>query len=156
MIVREFTEQDLLRNETMWQLCEIARTFIEESDYGWIYSPEVSDDTWRKYVAHPDMAVLLAERNDVIAGGVVVAHDRDFTLNRVGYVVKFYILPAYRRTRAPLLVAKAMTDWFDAQQCWASFATATAAIGADEAFVKLLTRYGYAPCGPTLMRQIHG
>ena len=147
MIVRPAVEADV------HQLCEIARTFIEESDHGWIYSREVSQDTWRRYIEHDEMVVLMADQDGVLAGGAVVAHDRDFTLNRIGYLVKFYVLPAFRKTRAAVLIAKACAEWFDAHKCWASFATATAGIGADEAFVKLMQRQGYEPCGPTLMRK---
>lgn len=149
VIVRQAAEADLP------QLLEIARTFVEESRYGWPYSPEVAEHTWRSYLARDDMAVLVADRDGAIVGGAVLAHDRDFTLNRIGYVVKFYILPAHRRTRAAFLVCQAMCEWFDENQCWAAFATSTANIGASEAYVKLMARYGFGDCGPTLMRTAH-
>lgn len=147
MKVREATEADLP------QLCEIARTFIEESDHGFVYSPEVAEHTWRRFIADDSMAVLAVVRGDEIMGGAVVAHDRPFTLNRVGYLIKFYFLPAYRKTRGPILAISAANHWFDAHDCWETFATAMARIGTDETFEKLLTRHGYEPCGPTFVRR---
>ena len=147
MKVRECVESDLP------QLCEIARAFVEESAHDFVYSPEVAEQTWRRYIADDSMAVLAVVRGERILGGAVVAHDRPFTLNRVGYLIKFYFLPAYRRTRGPILAIEAANLWFDAHHCWAVFATAVARIGTNETFEKLLTRHGYAPCGPTFVRR---
>ena len=147
MIVRTCDEKDLP------QLCEIARTFVEESEHSFAYSPEVAEHTWRRYIADDSMAVLAVVEGDTILGGAVVAHDRPFTLNRVGYLIKFYFLPAYRRTRGPILAIEAANLWFDAHDCWAIFATAMAKIGTNETFEKLLTRHGYERCGPTFVRR---
>ena len=152
MKVRRAVETDIP------QLCEIARAFIEESRYGWSYSPEVSCNTWQRYIDADDIAVLVADRRGELLGGAVVAHERDFTAQRIGYVIKFYILPEHRKTRAAFLIAAKMNEWFDHHLCWAAFATSTANIGPSEteSYTKLMQRSGFENCGPTLMRKAHG
>jgi GNAT superfamily N-acetyltransferase len=147
VIVRPATEADLPG------FLEGAKEFISESAYGWTYSEEIATHTFRVRLAHPDAAILVAWEGE-ICGASIVLHDRDYCLERIGYVEKFYVRPKYRGTPCGRMLVEASLKWFEDSLCWAAFVTATANIGAaqDKQFANLFKKYGFVDCGPTLMR----
>lgn len=140
-------------------LLDIAREFIAEAQYGWTYSKEISEYTYRSRMASDETDVLVGVENGELVSCAVVAHDREFVEQRLGYVIKFYVRAKYRGTIAGRALALACHEWFREHLVWAAFVTATANIGAaqDRQFANLFKKFGFVECGPTMMKDFaHG
>ena len=151
MIIRPATLED------MPALMDMSREFVEESGYSWDWSPEVAATTWAYYLKGSNIEVYLADRDGEIAGGVVVACDRDFTLQLYGKIGYFYVREPHRRTRAGILLAEQATRWFDEMRCWDAFVSGVACLGPKQtgAFEKIMRRVGFEGRGPALVRKAH-
>lgn len=136
------------------ELLALAREFIAESNYGWTFHREIAESTFRRDIDHEQTDVLVVDADGQIAGCAIVAHDRDFVEQRLGFIVKFFIRQAHRGTAAGRLLAAGCVEWLKEKLCWAAFVTATANIGAaqDRQFANLFAKFGFVACGPTLMR----
>lgn len=130
-----------------YRISDIARAcsiFISESMYPIEYSSENTLSTlWAMY-NDPDTELLVDYTGDKFNGFAIVQRTNEFHKQFFGYLGKFYILPERRLSRGAYRLIGEATRWFDQQECVVSFATATAGIGRDDSFVKLLTRFGYA------------
>ena len=91
-----------------------------------------------------------------LAGIAIVATDDHFIAEPIGYLIKFYVSPDARGSGAARALIGACVDWFDDRHCVDAWATATAGIGQDDAFINLLGKVGFSPVGPTLRRLQHG
>ncbi len=135
---------------------EIAETFTAESDLPHRFDRDAAHRALWCYIHGDATDVLVVEAGGALAGGAIVAVDLDFTARPLGYLVKFYVLPRHRRTTAARRLIRACVDWFDTRACADCWATATAGIGQDPAFVALLAKVGFKPVGPTLRRAANG
>ena len=142
--------------EDLPAMLDIAARFTAESALPYAFSRDAANRTFWHYVHADESEVLLVETVESLAGGAIVAADRDFTEQPFGYLIKFYVLPYHRRTRAARTLIRACVDWFDGRDCADAWATATAGIGEDAAFVALLRKAGFAAVGPMLRRLCHG
>ena len=134
----------------------IAETFIDESDLRHAFDRDAAHRALWRYMHSAGTDVLVVEAGGAPAGGAIVAVDLDFTARPMGYLVKFYVLPRHRGTTAGRRLIAACIDWFDARACVDCWATATAGVGQDPAFVALLGKVGFEPVGPTLRRAANG
>lgn len=138
------------------QLGLLAQSFINESLWPYTYSKEISDNRFRLFFYNEDTDVILVEKNGIVIGAAEVAYDHEHSVERVGYLCKFYISPAGRKTSAGARLIKACNDWFDKNGCVNTFATATAHIPElGRAFNNLLEKNGYEVCADTLVRKIN-
>lgn len=142
------------------RISDIAKaisTFIEESEYPIKYSQYNTLTTLQNTVTDIDSDILVDYTDNVLNGFAVVQRTDEYHEEYFGYLNKFYILADKRTTRAPFRLIGEVTKWFDDQNCVQSFATATAGIGKDNAFIKLMSRFGYTatPTG-MLIRKQHG
>lgn len=144
MLIRPATNDDIPA------LIELARDFVAESAYGYTFSAENTERAFRFYIEDPYSAVVVTD--DCLAGWIAfVAHE--YIQEPVCYVAKFYIHPDIRNAGiANALMAK-LTEWADSYGCVDTFATATAGVGADEAYVALCQKHGFEPVGQTLRRR---
>lgn len=129
----------------------LIKEFVEESSWGWTYNENNSRQSIQLYIENPETDVFLA-LHDEPAGFAIVAYDEEFHDERIGYISKFYISKRYRKTRAGRELARATALWFDFHNCRKSFATDTANVGEGKAFINLMGKYGFHPCGETLVR----
>ncbi len=133
-------------------LLAIAETFVAESALGYRFDPSRAEQAFWLHMVEPSADVLVIEGDSGLAGFAIVATDDHFTAEPVGYLVKFYIRPEARGSDAGRTLTAACVDWFDGRACVDAWATATAGIGQDGAFINLLGKFGFAPAGPTLRR----
>lgn len=144
-----------LRNAThedIPAILEMARTFVAESAYGYTFSEDGALGVISGHLADPFSAFVLAE-DDGLAGAWMATVAHEWTVEPVCYVIKFYVMPRYRGTRCSRMLAQSLVDWADAAGCRDTFATATANVGANPMFVNLLRKYGFVPCGDTMVRR---
>lgn len=131
----------------------LAKTFIEESNYNLTYSIENSLSYFGSVIEDENQeAIVAVNSNDKVVGGVIVAKVTEWHVESFGYLLKMYVHPDYRNTSAAAKLLKAACKWFDERNCVQCFATSTANIDRDKAFESLMSRYGFYPAGPTLIR----
>ena len=138
-------------------LIKAGETFASESSYGIKFSPQNTLNTLWQMFNDPDTTILLDYSDDILNGFAIVQRTNEFHEEYFGYLSKFYVMPDRRRvTRAGKNLTKLAVDWFDSNECYISFATATAEIGRDPAFCRLLSLYGYIATGTgVLIRKRH-
>lgn len=137
----------------MPSLLQMAKEFIEESDWGWTYDAHASISTFHHYMHADDCALLIALIDGAPCGLATIAHDSEYHHERIGIVSKFYMRKQARKTRAAREMLRAIAAWFDIMGCTHSFATATANIPTEgKAFSNLFKKFGFTPCGEALVR----
>lgn len=143
-----------LSPERSHDLLPLIKQFMEESHWGWKYNEKRSVQTILNYTTCSETCIIVVtDENGSFAGFAMLAYDVDFSEEKVGYISKFYISPQFRKTLAGRTLAVACSCWFDSIGCVDSFATKTANIkGQDNMFMNLLGKYGWKPCGETLVR----
>jgi GNAT superfamily N-acetyltransferase len=117
--------------------------FVKESMYPIEYNEYNTLNTLHSMFNDLDTDILVDYSDDVLNGFAIVQRTDEFHTEYFGYLGKFYILPDRRGARAAFRLAGEVVNWFDQKGCVVSFATATAGIGKDDAFIKLLSRFGY-------------
>lgn len=132
-------------------LIALLALYSTESGYGWTVNPYIARITLTGQLEYEDAATWVTQDAQGLTGVVTAVHVRDYCDQRVGHVEKFYVSPRARGTGAGRALALAMVQWFDAQQCWHSFASATGLPG-DARFANLLGRYGYTAAGAAMVR----
>lgn len=132
----------------------LAEQFVRESGYGWTFSLPIAAHTFHQILDSEEHEIFVAEEGDDIGAGIIVAHDRDYCLERLGYVVKFYVSPGFRGTTAGRELVVAADIWFIQHDVWAAFVTSTANIGAAQGrqFENLFAKFRFIPCGPTMLK----
>ena len=133
-------------------LVALAAAFVAESALPYQFDPDAAARSFRLYMHEATTAVIVVEGPAAIAGFAIVGFDTDFTVDPVGYLMKFYVAPGARGTGAARVLVRSATDWFDQRGCVDTWATATGGIGQDTAFVNLMAKVGFVPAGPTLRR----
>ena len=137
-------------------LLALAETFVAESALGYRFDAASAERAFWLYLVEPATDVLVVGGASGLAGVAIVATDDHFIAEPTGYLIKFYVLPDARGTGAGRALIGACADWFDDRRCIDAWATATAGIGQDPAFVALMGKAGFSPVGPTLRRLRHG
>ena len=137
-------------------LLALAETFVAESALGYRFDPASAERAFWLHMVEPSADVLLVDGDGGVAALAIVATDDHFTAEPIGYLVKFYVMPDARGTGVGRALIDACVRWFDERTCVDAWATATAGIGQDRAFVALLGKVGFSPVGPTLRRLQHG
>ena len=135
-------------------LVALAAAFVAETTLPYEFDPAAASQTFRLFLDEPTTDVLVVEGPAAVVGFAVVGFETDFTVDPIGYLMKFYIAPGGRGTGAARALAWAARAWFEAQNCVDAWATATAGVGQDPVFVNLMGKVGFAPTGPTL-RWVH-
>lgn len=135
-------------------LLVLSKEFVGETNYPWTYSGEQSYKTFMGFFKLPTSAIIVVIDNNKIVGAALMVWDQDFIKERIGYLIKFYIRPGSRGTKAGRTLAEAMTKWFDDHNCTTSFATSTAGVGESKQFENLLKKFNFDFCGPTMMRNV--
>lgn len=110
----------------------------------------------RAFIADDRAEALAVESGGHFVAGALVHWRRDFTAERIGYIVKFYVLPEARGTSAARRLTRACADWFDAQGVTAAFAACAGALNARQTrlYENLMARAGFVRCGPMLAREV--
>lgn len=131
------------------------QTWEKETDYSVTYNPEGAQQYLWLLLNDPDTAIFVNYDEDTLRGFAIVSRDKEFQNEYFGYLSKLYVLPEGRGTTAGRELMQEITEWFDENGCIVSFATPTAGIGQDRAFVNLLGKYNYNPTGEILLRKAH-
>lgn len=146
MLVRPATHADLP------DLCELARTFVGESDHPYTYDAGLSEQAFRGYLDNPLGACVVAE-SDRLCGWWSAFICCEYVVEAQCYVNKFYVAPWGRGTGAARLLMESLVQWADDNRCVDTWVTATAGIGRDKAFIGLCERYGFETGGLALVRR---
>lgn len=133
---------------------QLTKTFIDESALNLTYNQARSMEYLYSLINDAESAIFIQYHNDKPVGGAIANASREFHDEALGYLVKMYVLPEARGTTVGRSLAQEITDWFDHMGCVMSYASATAAIGQDKAFINLLGKYGFKPNGEVLIRQL--
>jgi len=143
-----------------YRISDIAKaisTFVKESMYPIEYSEYNTLNTLMSMYNDIDTGLLVDYSDNVFNGFAIVQRTDEFHEQYFGYLSKFYVLPDRRSARAAIRLAEEAVQWFDDKSCVVSFATATAGIGRDEAFIRLMSRVGYAASETGMLtRNQHG
>ena len=132
----------------------LTEQLINESSHPVTYNEENTLNTLSNYIENGDSDVLVVyNAKGRVLGFALVARTNEGHNEYFGYLVKFYIAPESRKSRAAVHLMRAVQEWFRHHKCVACFATATAGIGRDDAFVKLMKKFKYEEIGPTMMRE---
>jgi GNAT superfamily N-acetyltransferase len=134
------------------QLENIVYNFIEESSYNISYNKFNTIDYLSNIINDYNSDLIVVYSDDNIAGFSIVSRSNEFHNEYFGYLIKFYILPKYRKTKAARTLIEESVIWFDEQNCVQSFATATARVGQDKLFINLLKKFGYTQETTCLVR----
>lgn len=141
--------------ETAASLLPLIQEFMSESQWGWTYNEKRALQTIFNYTNSEETIIIVSIADEgQISGFAMLAYDVDFQDEKVGYISKFYISKKFRGTQAARSLRDACKAWFDYEGCIHSFVTKTAAIDSkqDAAFLNLMSKGGWAPCGETLVR----
>ena len=131
---------------------------IEEGNQESRFTGEYDSWTARNYLKHfleiPDADICLAELDGELLGGVMMCASWEWCKQPLGYVVKFWVRKAGRRTQAARFLMKFIDDFAAEYQCSAVYATATAELDAREQklFENLFYKNGFADVGATLKK----
>lgn len=159
MLVRPATHADLP------DLCELARTFVSESDHPYTYDAGLSEQAFRSYLDNPLGACVVAENRELDGKAIQGTKSRflqgwwsaficcEYVVEAQCYVNKFYVAPWGRGTGAARLLMESLVQWADDNACVDTWVTATAGIGRDKAFIGLCERYGFETGGLALVRR---
>lgn len=143
------------QDNTIRDLLVVAEEFALESNQPVNYSEYNSTRYFTGILNDPSTDIISVTVDDDLAGVALVGYEADFHVERFGYLIKFYVCPKYRGTKVGRLLTNEVSEWFDSNDCVKSFATATAGIQADQAFINLLGKYGFLPEGTVLIRNRH-
>lgn len=135
-------------------LCKVAESFASESQWKYTYDEDICRVQFFEYISNLQAEVFRVDVDGEIAGLGIVMASQDFSVEIQGFVQKFYILPAFRKTYCARVLSKRMTEWFDMMGCTDSFATSTANLNLQAIclYTNLMKKCGYMECGPTLTR----
>lgn len=134
------------------KLIEIAKDFLDESQWDWTFSETNALESLTMGIMHPDCSVFHVEDDGEIVGFGAVSFENNFYVERQGDVIEFYISPKARGTQAARILLKAMCEWFDKSDCKNVFVKATGNIGQDNAFVNLFGKFGFKVFSQVLVR----
>ena len=140
-------------------LLAAAEQFVRLSGWNWTFDREAANARIWGHLQHDDSIILICESAaGALLAAAVLQTDRDYTVERLGYIVKFYVTREGRRTSAPRLLVEYCTAWFRERGCAAVFATSTARLPlAEKTYANLLGKHGFTVCGPTLTLDLaHG
>jgi len=131
----------------------LAKTFTEESNYNLTYSVDNSLKYINSVIEDDNQDLILAiDGENKVAGGAIVAKVTEWHVESMGYLVKLYVSPKHRRTKAVTKLLDAVCRWFDERNCVHCFSTSTANIGRNKAFEAIMGKHGFYPAGPKLIR----
>lgn len=134
-------------------LLKLTKDFIGESGWGFTFDHETAARDLLEHIESELCVIYLAEVENIPAGYAICIASTDFTLEKQGFLHKFYIAPDFRKTTLPRQLSRQCAKWFDAQDCLYSFTTSTARIGKSiKTFANLLSKDGFTECGPCMVR----
>lgn len=139
------------------KLCELTKEFAEETNWPFTYDYEVCSSAFFDYIMRDNSCVMAVEKDGELMAACVLIAAQDFCKETQGFLHKFYVRKKYRKTRCSMLLMKQVCDWFDKSGCVVSFVTSTSGISDEviETFAKLMEKYNFKKCGPTLARSIY-
>lgn len=144
--LRPATEHDLT------EMVEIAINANAESRFVGEVDIEAAREYLRDFMIYDDRQIVVADNGGEIVGGVILALSKEIWAQPLCYVIKFWVLPAGRRTNASRLLVDYIFEVANDHDCLAVYSTATAELDDREQrlFVNLLKRSGFRDCGPTM------
>lgn len=145
-MTRKATINDLPR------LIEIAEQFLNESNWDWTFNKENAVKTFYTSIMHPECDTIVSEKDGKIEGLCIVSYEQDFTDEKIGDIVEYYVTPEGRGTGLSRELLQGVCEWFDGYECKNVFVKATANIGKDAAFINLFNKFGFNVFSKVLVR----
>jgi GNAT superfamily N-acetyltransferase len=141
------------------EICTLAERFFQESNFHG--SLTLDPKGWRKTVSdnidNPDAAAVIAVVEGKIVGYCLIYCQRDYTVEAVGEMFQFYIMPEYRGTIVARSVLKYVMRQYDEWGCVRCYAEASPVM-TDERHLKMFenlwSKYDYSKVGVVMMRGI--
>lgn len=134
------------------ELVTIAARFVGEIRRGMTFNAGGAAATLAYYLDATHADVLIAEIDGMPCGSAIVCYDDDFHDERIGHLVKLYVLPERRNAGVGRALVRDAADWFDAKNCVVSYAAPMADIGEDGLFINACRKVGFEPRQPLLVR----
>lgn len=147
MKVRPATQDDIP------ELMAIARLYVQESKWGYTFHSGRSLDMLEGSISDPYSALVVGEIDGAIGGAYLASIGYEWTVEPICYLTKFYVGPWARGTPLARLLVKNLCAWSDSAGALDLFATASARIGADQQFINLLKKHGFADAGTVMVRR---
>lgn len=122
-------------------LLTIGARFTEETDYGWVFDPVSAEHMVRQYLMLPGSAIFTDDEYRCIS---ICDTESYFTVQKIGYISKFWVAPEHRNGRLSLELLKVSMDYL--KDCSDVFAAATANIKGSS-YGAFLTKRGFRDCG---------
>ena len=138
------------------QIVSGAEIFAQEAWWGFTFDPQKALDMIEAFMTHPLAALLVIDDGaSTICAGALISLEPGFCVENFGHVGYFFVIPAYRRTRASRQLLQAIDDWMAAMGAAAVMAGGTANLSARESrqLTKLFRKAGYEVAGDALVKR---
>lgn len=153
--IRPTTWHDLDR------VAELAGQFFIESNFsrsGLTVNLEAYKQTIKNYWRNPYVTSFIAieEETSDILGYVHIYAQRDYTVELVGEMYQFYVIPRARGTHVSRALVAAACEQYDAWGCARSYCEASPGMPDEKhlmTFRNLWGKFGFNQVGITLMRE---
>lgn len=133
---------------------KLVSEFVHESNYGLTYSHQNTINTIYQRLADENSVIFIeGDYREGTGGFISCCLDTAWHVEPFGYIDKFYVAKHSRGTPVGRRLFQHAVDWFDSNNCVASFITDTAMIHNDKRLINLAAKFKYIPCGTTLYRK---
>lgn len=160
--MRKFEEFDFIIRKAhkgdLDQLVELGARFYQESNF--LGNLTMSKNNYRAtiapYLGMDYVAPIVAVRAGQILGYLHIYAQRDYTVELVGEVYQFYVLPEYRSSGVSRALVEAANLQYAEWKVARGYVEAAPGMGAEEhlkLFENLWGRFGYKKIGIVMMKE---
>lgn len=141
------------------EMFALARDFWFESNFhssGLTISEYSWKDTVRTHIGLDDTAGICARVDGKIVGYVLIYYQTDYTVERIGEMFQFYVVPEFRGTLVARKLVDAAVKQYEEWGCARAYCEASPGISMRDhlaLFRNLWAKYGYEEIGVTLMKE---
>lgn len=138
------------------EIVALAKGFFEESNLS--KNLTLKEANWRRtvtdYIDYESVNAIIAVVNGNIVGYCLVYWQEDYTVERIGEMYQFYVLPEFRKTIVPRSLIKYAVKQYEEWGCKRCYLDASPGMGDTQlkSFENLWGKFGYEKVGMTMMR----
>ncbi len=160
-MAQEKSDIEIFRADTsnLDELFVLAERFWGESNYataGLTLKSEFWKDTVRNHIGLPETAVFAARSGGEVVGYVMVYCQRDYTLEPIGEMFQFYVVPELRGSEIARLLVSAADSQYRVWGCARAYCEASPGLSHRDhlgLFKNLWGKFGFIETGVTLMKE---
>ena len=134
--------------EDLEELCSMLQRFVSETDLPLTFDLEIARETTWHHI-HSEDSILLVYDEGVLAGAVLGVIGRDFYMEKLAYLLQFYVEREFRGLGVSRDLLEAFNNEASKRGAKLIFASATAGMGerGEKMGTRLFERYGYKALG---------